>query len=137
MITYKEMKTDEIDLESIFTLYQDANWTNYLKDKPSLIYGLKASLLIIGAFENEKLLGFIRVIGDGFTIIYIQDIIVLSDFQRQGIGRNLVQLILEKYKKVRQKVLLTDNSQKQIQFYKSLDFQKTEGNNLVCFTYFV
>lgn len=136
MINYAIVNINNTAITNILALYKDANWTNYLKDKPSLINGLNASLLIIGAFENKKLVGFIRLVGDGFTIIYIQDIIVLKAFQRQGIGRELINFVLDKFPDVRQKVLLTDNSQKQVQFYESLGFQKTSVNNLVCFTKF-
>ena len=76
----------------------------------------------MGAYENEKLLGIIRTVGEGCSIVYIQDILVLPEYQRQGIGKALLNEILEIYKNVYQKVLLTDNTERTISFYKSLGF---------------
>lgn len=52
----------------------------------------------------------------------IQDIIVLPEYQRKGIGTLLLQKILLEYQHVYQKVLLTDNTEKMIQFYQSAGF---------------
>jgi hypothetical protein len=59
MITYEVFNIKEVGLEVILSLYEDANWTNYLNDKSSLVAGLKASLLMVGAFDNNKLICFI------------------------------------------------------------------------------
>lgn len=61
------------------------------------------SLSVITAWENNKLIGLIRVIGDGYTIVYIQDILVHPNFQNKNIGTQLMTRILNKYKDVRQK----------------------------------
>ena len=37
--------------------------------------GFNNSLLVLGAYEQDELLGIIRVVGDGATIILIQDIL--------------------------------------------------------------
>ena len=61
------------------------------------------SLSVITAWENNKLIGLIRVIGDGYTVVYIQDILVHPNFQNKNIGTQLMTRILNKYKDVRQK----------------------------------
>ncbi|WP_430038931.1 GNAT family N-acetyltransferase [Peribacillus simplex] len=38
------------------------------------------------AWDDDKLVALIRVVGDGQTIIYIQVILVLENYQDQGIG---------------------------------------------------
>lgn len=65
----------------------------------------------------------IRVVGDGYSIVHIQDILILPEYQRSGIGTALIKRILEMYKDVYQKSLLTDNTEKTVQFYKSLGFE--------------
>ena len=64
----------------------------------------------------------IRTVGDSHTIVYIQDILVLPEHQRQGIGTALVRAVLEHFREVRQIVLATDNTPKTIAFYESLGF---------------
>lgn len=116
---YKEYKEKEI-----VRLYASVGWTAYTDDVAALREGYKNSLLILGAFENEELLGIIRIVGDGYTIIFVQDILVFPENQRQGIGTALLREVLERYSDVRQIELATDNTPKTIEFYKSLGFSE-------------
>lgn len=110
------------DVSEILRLYDSVGWTNYTSN-PSLVENAyKHSLRILGAYDSEKLVGIIRVVGDGYSIIYVQDIIVLPEYQRKGIGTSLLKKVLLEYKNVYQKVLMTDNTEKTIQFYKSVGF---------------
>lgn len=113
----------EYNEKEILSLYQNVGWTNYVNNPSMLKSAYENSLKILGAYENEKLLGIIRVVGDGHSIVYIQDIIVLPEYQRHGIGTALLGKILEIYQNVYQKVLLTDNTEKTIQFYKAAGFE--------------
>lgn len=47
---------------------------------------------------------------------------IKPEYQHKGIGTALLQRILDEYKDVYQKHLVTDNTEKTIQFYKSLGF---------------
>lgn len=114
---------NEYNEKEILSLYQNVGWTNYVNNPSMLKSAYENSLKILGAYENEKLLGIIRVVGDGHSIVYIQDIIVLPEYQRHGIGTALLGKILEIYQNVYQKVLLTDNTEKTIQFYKAAGFE--------------
>ena len=127
----KEIK--EINIDEILNLYIDAKWQNYVNNKDMLINAMKNSLYILGAYDNDELIGLIRVIGDGYSIIYIQDIIILNKYQRKGIGTKLITSVLNKYKNVYQKVLLTDNKPKTISFYKSLGFYEACDLNCTSF----
>lgn len=40
---------------------------------------------------GNQLQGIIRVVGDGYTIVWIQDILVFPDQQRKGVGSALIQ----------------------------------------------
>ncbi len=106
----------------ILPLYSSVGWTAYTDAPEALCQGFANSLLILGAFQNEKLFGLIRVVGDGHTVILIQDILVCPAYQRQGIGTKLMQAVLEKYRNVRQIQLATDNTQKTKAFYHSVGF---------------
>ena len=114
---YKEYKEDEIK-----RLYTEVGWTAYTENMQTLEQGYKNSLLVLAAYENEELLGIIRVVGDGFTIIFVQDILVFPEKQREGIGTALLKAVLAKYPDVRQIELVTDNTPKTVAFYKSLGF---------------
>mgnify|MGYP005625463141 FL=1 len=133
-ITYIE--TTKVDRLSLFELYNDAGWSAYTKDIDKLENAIKASLYVRIAIKDEKLIGLIRVIGDGLTIIYIQDILVLEKFRRMKIGTMLITKTLQKFKDVRQKVLLTDDNTNTRLFYESLGFDSCEKLGLVSFIKF-
>ena len=114
---YTQFKSDEI-----LRLYTQVGWTAYTEDMPALERGYKSSLYILAAYENDQLIGIIRVVGDGATVILIQDIIVCPERQRQGIGTALLKAVLDRYSAVRQIQLTTDNTLETVAFYKSLGF---------------
>lgn len=90
----------------------------------------------MGAYDGEKLVGIIRVVGDGHSVVFIQDILVLPEYQSRGIGTELLQCIMQEYKGVYQKHLLTDNTEKTIQFYKSQGFMMDTDNDCRAFSKF-
>lgn len=108
--------------EEILNLYDSVGWTNYTSNPSMLTNAYKHSLKILGAYDADKLVGIIRAVGDGYSIVYIQDIIVLPEYQRKGIGTLLIKEILSEYKDVYQKALMTDNTEESVQFYKSVGF---------------
>ena len=59
---------------------------------------------------KTKLVGVCRVLGDDASILYVQDILVDPDHQRRGIGRALLENVLDRYSHCRQKVLMTDTA---------------------------
>ena len=108
--------------EEISRLYNAVGWTAYTENMPALREGFKNSRLVLAAYDGEELLGIIRTVGDGATIVFVQDILVFPDKQRQGIGTALLKEILNRYPNVRQIELATDNTAKTVAFYKSMGF---------------
>ncbi|HAT4162258.1 GNAT family N-acetyltransferase [Clostridium perfringens] len=125
-----------LNVEDILYLYNDVGWSSYTKDIDSLIKSIKNSLKVISVWDKDLLVGLIRVVGDGHSIIYIQDILILQKYQNRGIGKSLIEIILDKYKNVRQKVLLTDKEEKNILFYKKVGFSMAEEFGCVSFVKF-
>ena len=133
-ITYKYInKFNEADVKN---LYEDAGWTSYTKDLPKLMEAIDASLMVISAWDDAKLIGLIRVVGDGLVIIYIQDILVLNAYKRKGVGSKLLKYVLENYKDVRQKVLLTDDGEDTRGFYEANGFVSCDKGDTVAFIKF-
>ena len=106
----------------ILRLYTSVGWTAYTDYPDVLRKGFENSMLTLAAYEGNQLLGIIRAVGDGHTIVFVQDILVFPEHQRKGIGSALLQAILNRYSHVRQIVLATDNTPKTIAFYKSMGF---------------
>jgi len=127
--------SDNKDLkqEDLLKLYKDAKWLAYTNNPDLLQQAISNSLYVLTAWENERLLGLIRLVGDGLTIVYIQDILVLKSHKRRKIGTTLLQKALEKYKNIRQKVLLTDDNEETRGFYEALGFTSCDKGQLVAF----
>lgn len=124
MIGYKI--NDVVSFEEIFPLYEAVGWTNYTSNLVMLQNALEHSLFILTARDEEgKLIGFLRAVGDGYSILYIQDIIVLPEYQRQGIGTQLLRQTLEYFNEVYQIILTTDSEVKTIAF--TIAFYEANG----------
>lgn len=112
----------KFNFDEIKKLYDAVGWTAYTDDMGSLEKGYENSLKVLAAYEGDKLLGIIRAVGDGFTVVFIQDILVFPEEQGKGIGKALIKAMLDYYPNVRQIQLTTDIDPKTIAFYKSVGF---------------
>tara|TARA_R110002020_G_scaffold475905_4_gene714303 strand:- start:50115 stop:50582 length:468 start_codon:yes stop_codon:yes gene_type:complete len=117
-----------LDRNAIIDLYAAVQWSAYTDDPARLEAAITASLRVVTAWEGVRLVGLARVVGDGLTIVYLQDILVVPEHHRTGIGRELFLRVFEPYDDVRQKVLLTDDGPGQITFYRAMGF--TEVSDL-------
>ena len=126
-------KYENFHLEDIINLYQSVGWTNYLERIDILEEAYANSLCVLGAYDSDRLVGIIRAVGDGQTIVLVQDIIVLPEYQRKGIGTKLLKAVVEKYKDVYQIELLTDNTEKTKTFYRSVGFAASDDIGCVAF----
>ena len=121
MITIR--KQEIVKLEDVLHLYQAVGWTNYTNQPQMLEQALSHSLAIYLARDGEKIVGLVRLVGDGFSSVFVQDLIVLPSYQRQGIGSALMKQALADYKDAYQVQLATDESEKTLGFYRSLGFE--------------
>lgn len=121
------------EIQDIMNLYEDAKWHAYTKDSDRVKNAISNSLNVITAWDGDRLVGLIRIVGDNYTIIYIKDILVLEAYQGKGIGSHLLNLILAKYKSIRQIVLMTDNTEKTIEFYRKNGMVETADYNGIAF----
>lgn len=130
-ITYKEEKA--IGTDELLALYNDAGWKAYTSEPEKLTAAVSNSLFVLTARDGGKLTGLLRAVGDGLTIIYIQDILVLNSHRRKGTGSMLLKVALEKYSQVRQIVLLTDNKPETVSFYEQAGLKNVNSLGLSSF----
>ena len=116
----------DFDLEEITGLYQAVGWTNYTARAGMLREAYERSLCVLGAYLGDRLIGILRAVGDGVSIVLIQDLLVLPEYQRQGAGTKLLHTLMDRYKTVYQMELLTDDTEKTASFYRSAGFVPAE-----------
>ncbi len=119
----KITKETSVSINDVLHLYQAVDWTNYTNQPQMLSQSLTHSLAIYLARDGEKIVGLVRLIGDGFSSVFVQDLIVLPTYQRQGIGSTLMKQALADYKDAYQVQLATDELEKTLGFYRSLGFE--------------
>ena len=116
-------KETSVSIDDVFHLYQAVGWTNYTNQPQMLEQALTHSLATYLARDGEKIVGLVRLVGDGFSSVFVQDLIVLPSYQRQGIGSNLMKEALADYKDAYQIQLATELTEKTLGFYRSLGFE--------------
>ena len=104
----------DFNQEEILSLYTSVGWENYTRNPQMLERAYENSFLKIAAFEGKQLIGMVRVVGDGASVILIQDLLVRPEYQRKGIGSQLMRAVLERCEDVYQIELMTDNTEKTI-----------------------
>lgn len=116
-------KERSVSIDDVLPLYQAVGWTNYTNQPQMLEQSLAHSLATYLARDGEEIVGVVRLIGDGFSSVFVQDLIVLPSYQRQGIGSALMKKALGEFKDAYQVQLATDESEKTLGFYRSLGFE--------------
>lgn len=134
MIEYR--KNEPVDPQTLAALYRSVGWEGYASLPDALAAAARRSVFSAAALENGDLVGFIRVVGDGAFIAYIQDILVCPHRQRNGIGTRLLEFALESCRAVRQIVLLTDDTQATRAFYEKAGFSEPGRLGLVSYVRF-
>lgn len=137
IITFSTQK--EFSVEDLFALYDSVGWTAYTKDITGLQAGLAQSSLVISAWEGKILVGLIRALTDGQTMAYIQDILVLTDYHKQGLGSQLMRQMLAKVEGIRQIILMTDAGEENAplhDWYRSFGFKSYNELGTIGFAIF-
>lgn len=107
VIIAREASFDEAE---IFELYDSVSWHIWTRDIAKVCRSLAKSHLVITARdESGHLLGLARTVSDDETICYVQEVLVDKRFQGQGVGRRLMEHLMERYAHCRYFILTTDH----------------------------
>lgn len=68
-------------------------WRILLEDQASR--ALQYSLYMVGAYDGENLVSMGRLVGDGAVICYVQDLIVVPEYQHKGVGSQVLDALIE------------------------------------------
>lgn len=108
-------------------LYNDAGWTSCTDDIARTMRGIAASQRIITAWDDTMLVGMARCVGDGETILYVQDLLVLGPYRRKGIGTQMLRRLLAPYADVSMVVAVADDIPGTRAFYRSCGFDAAQS----------
>jgi len=123
MPTYKK-GTECIDWDSLMQLYCATDGVIGLAragDLPRIKEAFKNSYRVVTAWDGERIVGAGRMISDGTCYGWIHDMAVLPDLQGRGIGRSIVDALLEGSEQL---LVGLTSSFEAVGFYKRLGFKK-------------
>ena len=119
--TIQFSETRNLPLESVLVLYRANEWSS--AEKPELLHkALQASHSVATAWDGNKLVGLGNAISDGHLVVYYPHLLVLPVYQRRGIGRRLMQLLMARYEGFHQHALLADG--RATEFYRKCGFER-------------
>ena len=128
IIDYKH----DISVEDYNLLRKSVGWTKV--DNTQAQAGINNSLYLVTAVHMNKTIGLSRVVSDGGYIAIIEDVIVLPDYQGIGVGKCLLQKVMEFFNgnlKEGEAVFINLMSEKgKESFYKQFGFTQRPNETL-------
>ena len=95
---------------------------------------LKNTLYSLCVYDDDKLIGYRRIIGDKTIFLYIQDIMVVPEYQSKHIGTGIMKNLLKKingYKKINPNIRTYLGASKgKESFYEKFGFISRPNENL-------
>ena len=95
VVDYEAVTSAPID--EIVDLYKAAGWWQESPEArtviPSMIRG--SFCFMVARSLEGRIIGMARVISDGYSDAYIQDVVVLESYRGRGVGRELVRRLTQ------------------------------------------
>lgn len=89
MIEFSTSKT-RVDLDQLKELFAQVGWGDKTKDEARLRYMAENSTLVVTAWDGDRMVGFGRATTDRAFNGQINNVVVTSDYRKQGIGRQIM-----------------------------------------------
>lgn len=111
----------DLPAPALVGLYEANNWSS--ASKPAALQAaLRDSHSVVTAWAGERLVGLGNAISDGHLVVYYPHLLVHPDYQRQGIGRAIVERLQNRYAGFHQQMIVADGEA--IAFYQKLGFTR-------------
>jgi len=112
---------DSVNEEEVLALYRANEWSAAEKPK-ELLAALRNSHTLVTARASGRLVGLGNAISDGHLVVYYPHMLVHPEYHGNGIGRRMMEALLEEYSSFHQHMLSADG--KAIGFYERLGFER-------------
>lgn len=130
------MNTPHVDIklvsawpsEEIVELYRAGGWWRESYDPSHIPALIRESAAFAVAVHEGRAVGMGRLISDGVSDAYIQDLVVLPAFRKYGIGKRIVQTLLNHCRKrgIVWIALIAEPGRRA--FFSSLGFEEMKGH---------
>jgi N-acetylglutamate synthase-like GNAT family acetyltransferase len=118
-------------IDDYFPLFLSTGWNDQYKfTKVDILKSISNSWFTVCAYVENDLVGFGRVISDGVHHAFVVDIIVDPDYQRHGIGKRIVERLIEKCKESKIRDIQAFSTEETAGFYSKSGFEISAHNPL-------
>ena len=126
------IKENVNSVEEFNYLYDAVGWGSY--DEKVSEKALANTMCSVSVYDDDKIIGYGRIIGDGICFLYIHDVMVIPKYQNKKIGSQIMNKLLEKVNQIKLenpyvRVYLGASKGKE-EFYKKLGFITREEAEL-------
>lgn len=120
-IIYKD--THDFTPAELERLFLSVEWSSgHFPEK--LAEAMKNFRTVYSAWDADKLIGMICAMDDGIMNAYVHYLLVDPEYHGQTIGRNLVDMVKEKYKDYLRIAVIAYNDE--LRFYENCGFVKSD-----------
>lgn len=117
------------DEEEVRDLYDSVGWLSARYSK-RLVQAFHTAGTVISAWEGKYLIGLVEVLDDGELTAYIHYLLVRPEYQRQGVGKRLLELVRERYKNYLYLIVISEEP-RCIGFYEGIGFVRANQATLL------
>ncbi len=117
------------DAAAIIDLYGSADLPRPIHDSERIQKMYENSNLIISAWDGDLLVGVARSITDWVWSCYLADLAIRKEYQKEGIGKELIRLTKEKLGD--QSMLLLLSVPTAMEYYPKVGFKKQESSFII------
>jgi ribosomal protein S18 acetylase RimI-like enzyme len=111
----------KIPPRSVRELYEHVGWSRPASEQ-DMAEVLQAGPAV-GAWDGERLIGFVRALSDGHLAAYVEDVIVNEEYRGGGVGEKLMRRLLEEVGDVANVSLFCEPAV--VRFYEKSGFRRT------------
>lgn len=113
-------ETKQITKEALVHLFTVVEWES-AKYPDKLYEAILNSHTVVTAWDGDKMVGLANALSDGVLTAYFHYVLTDPSYQGKGIGKEMMEMLLEKYKDYYTKVLISYPLA--VGFYNRLGFQ--------------
>ena len=126
------MKENNKNVQEFNSLYNSVGWGAY--DENISKIALDNTFYSVSIYDEDKIIGYGRLIGDTICFMYIHDIMVRQEYQSKKIGTLIMNKLLEKIEEIKKenpslRVYLRASKNKE-EFYEKFGFVKRTDADL-------
>jgi|UPI00057F913C GNAT superfamily N-acetyltransferase len=135
-IKYKKNKDfTEKELQDLFLSvnWDSGNYPDKLKKAIRNSHGVYSAWAYDEDHGQEILVGLINSLSDGVMTVYFHYLLVRPEYQGEGIGKKLVELMLEEYQDMARIAVMAYD--REVDFYEKCGFKLGEGKSPMFVTY--